>query len=156
MASLLALLRAQEQLQHHYGYKFEEMTVEERITFIKEQAIALTDEVHEALGEIKWKSWTAGDPYINETSYLNELTDALHFLMNMMLATGHGADALSSMMATRYFEKNSRNHKRADDGYDGVTGKCPKCRRDLNDPGVTCELTIDGYQCQDDMPPYPT
>jgi hypothetical protein len=100
----------------------------ERIQFAKDMILALTDELHEALGEIGWKPW-ATSRYFNEEEFKGEMVDAFHFFMNLCLVAGMDADELFE----RYQEKRTRNQKRQAEGYDGVEGKCPACKRAFDD-----------------------
>lgn len=102
-----------------------------RIRHIKENILACTDELHEALNEIGWKQW-ATSRHINEDALKKELIDAAHFLINLMLHAGMTADEFFEM----YIVKNKRNFERQAEGYDGVSSKCPHCARALDDVGV--------------------
>lgn len=142
MASLLALLRAQDELQREtFGYEFERMTPEARMEYIRWNMLALQNELHEALDETDWKPWTSiapNDRSMNIEAYLSELADAFHFFMNLLLATAKSPDELSVEFTQKYFHKRERNIQRQAEGYDGKSGKCSGCKRDLQDPGVRC------------------
>jgi hypothetical protein len=122
VASFLGLLRAQEELQHDsFGYDFEEMTDEERITYIRDNLLACTDELHEALRETGWKPW-ATSRHINHDRYVKELVDAFHFFMNLLLALripGLAVEDIAEEFTRRYFAKRDVNAERQRTGYDG-------------------------------------
>lgn len=119
----------QQRLQQEaYGIIFGEMTQVELVEQIKTNVLALTDELHEALAEVGWKPW-ATSRHINVEALQGELIDAYHFLMNLMLIVNMTDDQVDAM----YREKNARNLRRQQDGYDGVAGKCPECFRALDD-----------------------
>jgi len=123
-----------------YGVDPSTLEGEDRRRYIVDMTTALTDELHEALAETGWKPW-ATSRHFNRDAYLNELIDALHFLVNLMLVAG----ANPTEIAGRYLEKNALNAARQQAGYDGVTGKCNNCGRALDDPDVTCtEDTCNG------------
>ena len=111
-----------------YGYDPGLMQGEERTTFIMWNVVALTDELHEALAEVGWKPW-ATSRHVNEEAFKGELVDALHFLVNLCLA----ADMSPMELYEGYLEKRRRNAKRQAEGYDGVSSKCPQCKRALDD-----------------------
>lgn len=111
---------------------------EGKIRFIKDNILALEDELHELLGEIGWKPW-ASSRHINRDAYVGELVDAFHFFMNLMIVTNISVDELLK----RYEAKSLKNVKRQEDGYDGVTGKCPICKRALDDDAVMCTVEDD-------------
>ena len=141
---LQRLLDAQEALQveayaGHSPADFLPDDVQGAVNFIHWNVTALTDELHELLGETSWKPWAKGD-YINLTSAKSEAIDALHFLLNLFIALNMDADEIEE----KYLAKRAKNIKRQEDGYDGRTGKCPGCKRALDDDGVECWETASG------------
>lgn len=106
---------------------------EQRIEFIRSMTLALEDELHEALAETGWKPW-ASSRHINRDAFLGEMVDALHFWVNLCLAVG----ATPEEIFDKYREKAERNAKRQAEGYDGIVGKCPECKRALDDVSVEC------------------
>ena len=151
MASILALLRAQDELQRDtFGYEFEKMTGGQKMEYIRWNMLAITNELHEALNETDWKLWTSQAPNdrgLNLEAYMSELVDAFHFFMNLLLVTGVSPDEMAIAFTQRYFHKREVNIQRQADSYDGKTGKCPGCKRDLDDAGVVCEVSENGYHC---------
>lgn len=122
-------LEMQHRLQlDAYGINYATMTDEEKIVAAKDMILALTDELHEALAEIGWKPW-ATSRHINGEAFKGELIDAYHFLMNLFLIAGMNDNEVER----RYREKNRRNLDRQIEGYDGISGKCPNCKRALDD-----------------------
>jgi dimeric dUTPase (all-alpha-NTP-PPase superfamily) len=105
----------------------------ERNDFIAYTILSMTDELHEALGEIGWKPW-ATSRHLNRDAYLSELTDAFHFFLNACLAAGISGTELEEA----YRKKRLINIARQQEGYDGVEGKCSVCHRDVKDLGVSC------------------
>lgn len=128
---LTQLIAAQRDLQSKLGYHFERMTLQERISYIKENVLAATDELHEALGEVGWRSW-ATSQHINRDAYLGELRDVWQFLTNLMLAAEPDPAALAGWLANALAAKHRINHDRIG-AYDGVSTKCPNCARALED-----------------------
>lgn len=100
---------------------------------IRENILACTDELHEAMNETGWKPW-ASESFINNEAFRNELVDAWHFFMNLMILGGMTADDLYE----GYLAKRKINAQRQIDGYDGVSTKCPGCKRALDDPTTEC------------------
>jgi dimeric dUTPase (all-alpha-NTP-PPase superfamily) len=117
-----------------YGTDIATLSDFEAIDFIKDMHIALTDELHEMLGEVGWKPW-ATSKHINSEAAKGELVDAWHFFMNLCIVVGLTPDELYS----RYKKKREKNIKRQEEGYDGVSTKCPKCKRALDDDAVHCD-----------------
>lgn len=117
------------------SYKKDPTTLddEERAEFIRWNVLALEDELHEALQEVGWKPW-ATSRHLNRDAFKGELVDAYHFFMNLMLAADIDADEFLEA----YQAKRTKNAKRQAEGYDGVTGKCPHCKRALDDSAVMC------------------
>lgn len=122
--TLSQVVEAQESLQKvSFGTDFEKMDNEDRIAFIRQNTLALEDELHEALREVGWKSW-ATDHYINENELRGELIDALHFLLSLFIVSGMDGKEVFD----RYMEKNAENQRRQIEGYTGVD-KCPICNK---------------------------
>lgn len=112
---------------------------EPAIDFIHWNVTALTDELHELLGEVGWKPW-AKSKHINLEAARGELIDAMHFMANLALVLGL-TDADDIMR--RYHLKHAKNAKRQEEGYDGVSTKCPGCNRALDDEAVECYKLIE-------------
>lgn len=138
------MLREQRELQlvmPPAGRDPAELEGEDRTSFISWNVLALTDELHELLDEVGWKPW-ATSRHVNEDRALAELVDAWHFMMNLLWAVaGRGvlgdAGVLAAVLEARYQDKRAVNEQRQVDGYDGVTGKCPRCHRDLAESDCT-------------------
>lgn len=112
-----------------YGRDPGALSIDEKVQFIKDMTLAMTDELHELLAEVSWKPWTHGDNYINYDNAKKELIDLWHMFQNMMLVLDMSSDELYKM----YVKKRQVNIDRQLNGYDGVSTKCPKCRRALED-----------------------
>jgi dimeric dUTPase (all-alpha-NTP-PPase superfamily) len=120
------------QLRINKGKSIIEFTDEERMAALRENVLALEDELHEALHETGWKPW-AKTNHLNQDAFHGELVDAFHFFMNLMLHSGMTMTDLYE----RYLKKNVVNHQRQIDGYDGISSKCPSCHRDLGEISIT-------------------
>lgn len=121
------IMRLQKQLQVDIlGSNPAVWMIDERIQYVKDMTLALTDELHEALAEVGWKPW-ATSKHINRDAYVGELIDGLHLLINLFIVADVGPEELY----TKYLAKRSENARRQADGYDGVSEKCPRCHRDL-------------------------
>lgn len=120
---------------------------EERVNYIHYNTTGISAEIHEALDETSWKPWANGDPYINRDLYMKELIDALHFLGNLFLVVMPNSPTpiadLAAEIEERYKHKRVVNIKRQEDGYDGKTGKCPGCKRALEDVDVRVDIVDD-------------
>src|SRR5262245_35274699 len=109
------------------------LTDEAKMQYIRTMALALTDELHEALGETGWKDWAASN-HLNRDAYMGELADVFIFLMNLMMVAQITPTNLMDVVKAKIM----KNHQRQDNGYDGVTEKCPGCRRAYDDNAVKC------------------
>jgi len=130
------MFEKQDQLQsstYGDGKSPRDFSQEAKIEFIKTNVIALTDELHEALGEVGWKPW-ATSKHINIEAFKSELVDAWHFFMNLAIVV----DMTPEDLYQGYLAKRAKNIKRQEDGYDGVSTKCPGCGRALDDDAVDC------------------
>lgn len=126
------MIETQRLLQLRLGYDFTSMTLEERVEYVRDMYVAAVQELGEALNETSWKRW-AGGTWLNADALHGELVDTWHFLINLLLVTSPGltADGVATELTDGYFRKNAVNHRRQDENYDAVSGKCPNCRRDL-------------------------
>lgn len=104
-----------------------------KMSFMMETGLAIMKEVGEALDETGWKPWAKSN-HINEGPYKGELADVMIFLMNMMLMV----DMTPGEMIKLVLAKQKINLDRQASGYDGVTTKCPGCKRAYDDPQVLC------------------
>lgn len=111
---------------------------EERADFIRWNMLALEDELHEALAETGWKPW-ATSRHLNREAFKGEMVDALHFFMNLLIAADIDADEFLE----GYQAKRLKNAKRQEEGYDGVSSKCPECKAALDDDAVMCGVYSD-------------
>ena len=132
MDRLDEMFEHQLKFQQRFG-EFPPPDPKQLMAAITTQAYALTDEIHEATGEVGWKPWASSN-HVNRAAYLGELVDAWHFFMNLCLLVNITPEELYA----GYMDKIQVNHKRQDDGYDGVSGKCPGCRRAYDDKAVSC------------------
>ena len=55
--------------------------------YVREQTLALIDEIMEALRETAWKTWKKNQ-HLNHDNMKEELIDAWHFLINLSMAAG--------------------------------------------------------------------
>lgn len=152
------LIKLQTDLQTEtYGYDFFKMSRADAIRYLRDQHQAITVEVSELLNEVDWKPWTDGSRLAYDRDALvGELIDVLHFWLNMWIAVSsrHSPQEIADEIFTRFAIKNRTNAQRKADGYDGVSTKCPLCRRALDDVAVQCNATkvdnppnpvLDGY-----------
>lgn len=140
------ILAVQETLQRDtYLLDFREMGNEERIVQVKEMKLALEAELQEMLDEVGWKPW-ASSRFVNAEAMRGELIDALHFLLNLMILAGFRD---WEEVEAAYLKKRNINAQRQEDGYDGVSGKCPACRRALDDGATRCKILGDSIVCQE-------
>lgn len=120
MTQLETMLSTQFNFQQRLGSLNCDMTVEERVAFIKENTIHLSQEINEMLYELPffkpWKDYSGmGEEAMNiaMAKARMECIDAWHFFMNIMLGLGFTADEFYEM----YMAKNKENHRRQDEGY---------------------------------------
>lgn len=113
------------------------MTPDELAQFVTWNHTALIAELGEMLDEVGWKPW-ASSRHCNGDAALREMVDAFHFFLNILLAIAAWDGLYTDKEAAEYFEayyreKNAKNLERQKEGYDGVTGKCGSCHRELSE-----------------------
>ena len=129
------MLKAQIRLQKEtYGVDLVNCSDEDRMRLIRENTLALIDELMEAIAETGWKPWASSN-HINRAAWRGELVDAWHFFMNLMALGNMSLDDLEK----GYYEKRAKNAQRQREGYDGVATKCMICKRALDDSAVSCD-----------------
>jgi NTP pyrophosphatase (non-canonical NTP hydrolase) len=116
------------------GVEPSDLSDADKMAYIREQALALMDEVHEAMAETGWKSWATSN-HINREAFKGELADVFIFFMSLMLV----ADIPAHELCQAILAKQIKNIKRQDDGYDGISTKCPGCKRAYDDDAVKCK-----------------
>lgn len=135
---LTILLEAQLDLQRRLGHDPTTMDDETRCAFFRDYVLGCTDELHEALQGVGWKPW-ATSRHLKEDEVFGELRDAWQLLTNLMfIALQVTPEELADRFETALLAKQAVNRRRIEDGYDGLTGKCPACRRAYDDEAVTC------------------
>jgi hypothetical protein len=100
---------------------------------VREQMLALIAECGEALNEVGWKPW-ATSRHLNVASFRSELIDILRFWLNLVQISGLSAEGVYQA----YLDSMLKTTQRLIDGYDGVSIKCPGCKRSYDDKGVKC------------------
>lgn len=127
---------------------FKETTPEKVCEMVRTQTLACIKELTEALDEVGWKPW-ASSRYVNVEAFRSELIDAFRFWLNLIYIAGLSPDGVLN-----YYEQSlAKTNARIDNGYDGVSTKCPGCKRDYGDPGVMCHPQFDSTV---DQPIEPT
>ena len=130
------MLQMQLDLQkNHMGANPQTLTGDAMADFMRWNAFALEDEIHEAMAEVDWKPWAKpAIRSVREDKFLKEMVDAWHFFMNMLLCGLPDSPAVIADKFTKaYIAKNAVNAQRQADGYDGISTKCPECKRELSE-----------------------
>lgn len=112
---------------------------------IRDNALSLVAETIEAIDETGWKPWASSN-HINHKALHSEIVDMWHFFMNLMILADMTADELWE----GYRAKHQKNRARQLNGYDGVSTKCPQCKRAYDDSAVLCEPAVISRSDEDD------
>lgn len=119
-----------------FGYTIADMSLDQKIQYIKDMVLALEDEAHEVLGEVSWKPW-ANDKFINRREYIKELVDLEHFVANLLIAV----ECTDEEFWAAYQDKMdvNRERQRRSGGYSSRVGvtKCQGCARSFDDVGAS-------------------
>lgn len=101
----------------------------ERADFITWNYAELCIELGEMMNEFPGhKTWVTDRSVLNRDEFIAEAVDAMHFLGNILVAV-HCTDAEFN---NAYIRKMAKNAARMASGtYDGVSDKCPQCKREL-------------------------
>lgn len=153
MDRLTRMLTAQLEFQQKIG-KDPTAIVDtaDRAAWFSHMVQATIAELMEALNEVSWKSWAKSN-YVNEDAAFDELRDAWQFLTNaMFVARQVSPEALAAELEEALYAKLKVNTQRHNDGYDGVSTKCPRCKRALDEVALTVvhmpnDVEIDKVLC---------
>lgn len=118
--TLQVMFDKQRAFQTSLGTNLDNLSIQERVAYIKEHSIHLSQEINESLYELPffkpWKDYTGmtvGEQELAMDKARKELIDAWHFFMNMALAMGFSP--LSFYL--EYMSKHKENYKRQEEGY---------------------------------------
>lgn len=103
--SLKVIFEKQEDLQKKIGESYNQQ-------YINDMSLALMCEIHEILDNTQWKKWKKQQSF-NRPAYLEELVDAMCFLINLCLAKNITPEEFYNA----YLFKNQENIKRQDNNY---------------------------------------
>ena len=133
------VIKFQSELQEHYGYQIRSEETSERVELIKEYLLGMLDEVHEALHETSWKSWSSSE-FLHDDLVVAELADAFAFLTDVLAVVD--PDGTKFVKAVK--SKQKKNAARARIGYWEDENKCENCNRALDD--FNDSYYVDGKQ----------
>ena len=118
---LETMLKLQTLFQENVDPRFESFDLSVRAAFIRDHFVYLDQELQEMLYEVPYfKHWKNYDNMTDDeidAAYdkaKEELVDAWHFFMNLMIGLGMTSDELFE----GYLKKNKENIRRQEEGYD--------------------------------------
>lgn len=110
--ALDVLLRLQRRIDDQWDRLPEPDNPESVSRYIREVALCLEDELHEALEHVHWKPWKTSRGFKDLSKYREELADVLHFVLDLYLAAGmDGKDIYQD-----YLAKHEENVRRRSSG----------------------------------------
>lgn len=119
--ALETMLNLQRLFQHNVDPRFESDDLRAKAAFIRDHYVYLDQELQEALYEVPYfKNWKDYSKMTDEeiveaySKAKEEIVDAWHFFMNLMLGLGMTAEELYD----GYILKNKENIRRQEEGYD--------------------------------------
>lgn len=142
-------LESTRQLQEEFFGAVYPMNGEALANYVVMNHSALVSEASELLAEFGWKAWAQPRGWVNRANALKEAVDVAHFLGNILSAIG----VTDQEWEDAYRKKQEVNRQRQRDGYDGLSGKCPKCKRSYDDDiactpaEIVTEVTASGNFC---------
>ena len=121
MNELEYMFRMQKAFQDRVDQRYKSIDLKERAAFLRDHFVFCNQEMQEMLYEIPffkhWKDYSKmTDEEIKEAydKAKEEIVDAWHFFINIMLGLGMTAEELF----TRYLDKHKENIRRQNKGYD--------------------------------------
>jgi hypothetical protein len=90
-------------------------TIDRRDTqlYLKHIAWCVVEELGEAMNELKNRPWKATFTQTDRPAYYEELVDVVHFMVELLIASGMKAEDLHQM----YLGKHAENMSRQERGY---------------------------------------
>lgn len=121
MNELEYMFKIQKAFQDRVDQRYKSTDLKERAAFLRDHFVFCNQEMQEMLYEIPffkhWKDYSKmTDEEIKEAydKAKEEIIDAWHFFINIMLGLGMTAEELF----TRYLDKHKENIRRQNEGYD--------------------------------------
>ena len=109
---LRELFRMQRALNERIGVKLDELTDEEKTTWVLNYCRAMNQEIAELTDSVPWK-WWAKYQQLDEQNARVEVVDLFHFLISLAQVLGMSADDVFAA----YVKKNAVNFQRQESGY---------------------------------------
>ncbi len=109
---LRELFRMQRALNERIGVKLDDLSDEEKTTWVLNYTRAMTQELAELTDSVPWK-WWAKYQKLDEQNARVEVVDLFHFLISLAQVLGMSADDVFQA----YVKKNEVNFKRQESGY---------------------------------------
>lgn len=98
--ALDVLLRLQRRIEDQWDRLPNPEDPESVSRYIREVALCLEDELHEALEHVHWKPWKTSRGFKDLSKYREELADVLHFVLDLYIAAGmDGKDIYQDYLA---------------------------------------------------------
>jgi len=134
------LERQKRYQEETYGIDYRQLWESgEIVNYVSTMLTAAQIEVAEAYQEVPWKPWAnltteqrMARLMDNAGKVTGELVDVMFFIANVLVALGVSDAALEAA----YLAKMGVNKRRQDTGYDGISTKCAKCGRALDEPNA--------------------
>lgn len=109
---LRELFRMQRALNERIGVKLDELSDEEKTTWVLNYCRAMNQEIAELTDSVPWK-WWAKYQKLDEQNAKVEVVDLFHFLISLAQVLGMSADDVFAA----YVKKNEVNFQRQESGY---------------------------------------
>jgi len=121
MNELEHMFKLQKVFQDRVDQRYKSTDLKERAAFLRDHFVFCNQEMQEMLYELPyfkpWKDYNKMTDEEIEEAYekaKEEIIDAWHFFINIMLGLGMTAEELF----TRYLDKHKENIRRQNEGYD--------------------------------------
>jgi len=112
MDKLKEIFAMQDALNKRIGVNTDNMSQEEKATWILNYSRAMQQEMAELIDSVPWKWWAKYQEFDEQNARV-EVVDLFHFLVSMAQVLGMSADDIYAA----YTQKNKVNHARQDSGY---------------------------------------
>lgn len=106
------IFKQQDQLNKRIGVNTDNMSEEDKATWLLNYSRAMQQEMAELIDSVPWKWWAKYQKFDEQNARV-EVVDMFHFLISMAQVLGMSAEDVYEA----YVKKNKVNHERQDSGY---------------------------------------
>ena len=79
------IFKCQKDLQELLGHSIDDMIIEEKEAYTRDNFLGIMAELNDLMGEINWNKWKPNKKVANQNKIVNIMNDAFHYFINICL-----------------------------------------------------------------------